>query len=70
MSCGGDFEQMAGDFPALADDGPRRFVKRGAGDGERTRAAGQARRRTVGIAHDDINAVGVDTKLVGDDLLV
>ena len=36
-----DFEQMRGEFLALADDGLARLVERGAGDGERARAAGE-----------------------------
>ena len=46
------------------------LVQRRAADGERARAAGQPARRAVGVAHDHVDAVGVDAELVRDELLV
>ena len=39
-------------------------------DGERARAAGKPCWRTVGVAHDHVDAVWIDAELVGDELLV
>ena len=66
----GDLQKVRGDLARLADDRAPGLVERGAADRDRARAAGQARRRAVGIAHDDVDAVGVDAELIRDQLLV
>ncbi len=65
-----DFEHMRGELLALADDDAARFVERRAADRDGARAAGEPRGRAVGVAHDDVDAVGIDAELVGDELLV
>ena len=45
-------------------------MKRRAADRNGARAAGQPRRRAVGVAHDHVDAVGVDAELVRYQLLV
>ena len=69
-SCADDFQKVRGELRALVDDGASRLVERRAADGKRARAAGQPGRRAVGVAHDHVDAVGIDAELVRDELLV
>ena len=55
---------------AFFDDGLARLVECRAGNGERARAAGQSRRRAVGVAHDHVDAVGIDAELIRHNLLI
>ena len=64
------FQKMRGELGALLDDRAPGLVKRRAADGNGARAAGQPRRRAVGVAHDHVDAVGVDAELVRYQLLV
>ena len=45
-------------------------MQRGAGHGERARAAGEPARRAVGVAHDHVDLVGIDAQAIRDQLLV
>ena len=65
-----DFQQVRREAPALSMIGAPGLVQRSARHGQRARAAGKPRRRAVGVAHDHIDAVGIDAELVGDELLV
>ena len=70
MSAADAFEQVRGDLLALVDDLQRGLVQRRAADRQRARAAGEPARRAVGVAHDDVDPVGIDAEPVGDHLLV
>jgi len=61
---------MRGDLLAFVDDGEAGLVKRAAGDRQRPRAAGQSGRGAVGVAHDHVDALGIDAELIRDQLLV
>ena len=64
------FENMRGELPALLDDRESGFVEGAAGDSEGARASCQSRRRTIGVAHDDIYPVGIDAELLRYELLI
>jgi hypothetical protein len=70
MSCAPTSQYMRRDLASLVDDGAAGLVERRAADRNRARAAGQSGRCAVGVAHDHIDVVGIDAKLIGDDLLV
>ena len=69
MSSGRGFEQVAGDLLQLGVHFARREHAGAAGDHQRAAGEGApAIRRAVGVAVDDLDPVGRDAELVGDEL--